>query len=105
MPLTIAGHVINNDRRPVKNVAILYQGKRITETRNDGFFAAELATSETRVALTFIADGYVVNTKVYGSRVASTGNTIVIWPIAYRIRFDPSRELDIDLGGSRIRAP
>lgn len=55
------------------------------------------------MALTFAAEGYVSNTRVYSR--ANGINTVVIWPIAYRVIFDPSRELEIELGSSRIRVP
>jgi hypothetical protein len=56
------------------------------------------------VAVTFAAEGFVSNTRVFNSK-ASGINGVAIWPIAYRVKFDPSRELDVELGSSRIRVP
>jgi|SRR6185437_3401504 len=104
MASIISGHVLDNNRRPVGKVKVSLKGKIVAESGNDGAFSVNLVKAETRVAITFVAEGYVSNTRVYDSR-AGAGNTIVIWPIAYRVRFDPSRELDIELGSSRIRIP
>jgi hypothetical protein len=104
MPSKITGHVLDNNRRPVGKVKISLKGKVVAESENDGSFAVNLAKAESRVAITFAAEGYVSNTRVYDSRAGGI-NTVVIWPIAYLVRFDPSRELDIELGSSRIRIP
>lgn len=100
-----AGRVLDNNQRPVSRVQILEQGKVVGESGNDGYFSVTLANAERRVALTFVAEGYVSNTRVYDSKASGNGNTVIIWPIAYRVKFDPSRELDIELGSSRIRVP
>lgn len=104
MPPTIAGRVIDNNRRPVGKVKISLKGKVVAESEKDGSFSAPLPKAEGRIALTFTADGYVPNTRAYNSRPGN-GNTIVVWPFAYRVKFDPARDLDIELGGSRIQIP
>jgi hypothetical protein len=104
MSSKISGHVLDNNRRPVGNVKVSLKGRVVAESGNDGSFSVNLAKAEARVAITFAAEGYVTNTRVYNSRPGE-GNTIVIWPIAYRVKFDPSRELDIELGSSRIQVP
>jgi hypothetical protein len=105
MPSRIAGQVLDANRRPVGNVTISLKGEVLAESRPDGFFSVELARAEARVALTFCAEGYVANTRVYNGKAAGGINTVVIWPIAYRMRFDPARDLDVELGGSRIQIP
>ena len=59
---------------------------------------------KSRVALTVAAEGYVSNTKVHDPKATGI-NVIVIWPIGYRVKFDPSRDFDIELGSSRIQLP
>jgi hypothetical protein len=105
MALTITGHVLDADRRPLGNVTVSLKGKAVAESRSDGRFSVTLARPTPRVALTFAARGYVANTRVYDARGAGNGTTVIIWPIAYRVSFDPSRELDIVLGASRIQIP
>lgn len=105
MPSTIAGHVLDRDKRPVGKVKIMLKGKVVAESGSDGFFSVTLARAAERVALTFVADGYVPNTRVYNAKSAGNGSTVIIWPIAYRVKFDPTRDLDIELGGSRIQIP
>lgn len=100
----IAGRVLDNNGRPVSRVKISLKGKVVSESGSDGTFSVTLVRAESRVALTFAAEGYVSNTKVYNSK-AGDGNTVIIWPIAYRVKFDPSHEFDVDLGGSRIQIP
>ncbi|HBB88250.1 MAG TPA: hypothetical protein DC047_11600 [Blastocatellia bacterium] len=95
---------MDNNRRPVGKVKISLRGKVVAESGNDGSFSVNLPRAESRVAITFAAEGYVSNTRVYDSR-ADGMNTVVVWPIAYRVKFDPSRELDIELGSSRIHIP
>lgn len=102
---TISGVVIDDNRRPVGRVRISRAGKNVGETRGDGFFAVDAGRARGRVALTFTADGYVPNTRIYDSRADGGINSVVVWPYAYRVRFDPARDLDVDLGVSRIRAP
>ena len=104
MTFLISGHVLDNNRRPVDKVKVSLKGKVVAESGNDGSFSVKLAKAESRVAITFAAEGYVSNTRVYDSR-AGSGNVVVIWPIAYRVKFDPLRELDIELGSSRIQIP
>ena len=103
MPIIIAGRVLNNDRRPVDKVAVSLKGKKVTETKSDGSFAVRLLKPEPRVALTFSANGYVVNTRVYDATRAVAGSTVIIWPVAYSVSFDPTRELDIAFARSRVR--
>lgn len=105
MAATIAGRVVDNNLRPVGKVKISLKGKTVAESGKDGFFAVSLAKAESRIALTFAAEGYVSNTKVYDGKAKGGINTVVIWPVAYRVKFDPARELDIELGASRIRVP
>ena len=76
----------------------------VGKSRDDGSFGIELAKPESRIAVTFGTEGYVSNTRVFDSKATGI-NTVVIWPIAYRVKFDPSRELDLELGSSRIRVP
>jgi hypothetical protein len=104
MPSRISGHVLDHNRRPVGKVKVSLKGKVVAESGNDGSFSVNLAKADSRLVVTFAAEGYVSNTRVYDSR-AGEGNTIVIWPIAYRVKFDPSRELEIELGSSRIHIP
>jgi len=104
MPTKIEGHVIDNSRRPVANAKISLKGKVLAQSRKDGSFSVDLAKAEPRVALTFAADGYVSNTRVYNG-VSRGGNVVVIWPVAYRLKFDSARDLDVELGGSRIQIP
>jgi hypothetical protein len=104
MPSVIRGQVIDNQRHPVEGVRISRAGKDLARTPPDGSFAVQVGRAGARVALTFTADGHVPNTRVYDSR-ADGINTVVIWPFAYRVRFDPGRELDVELGVSRIRVP
>lgn len=105
MPSKIAGHVLDNNGRPVRTVKISLKGKVIAESGDDGFFSVTIAKPEPRVPLTFTAHGYVTNTRVYNARASSDTNVIVIWPIAYQVQFDPSRDLDIELGGAHIQIP
>ncbi len=105
MSSIIAGHVIDNNRRPVSKVKISLEGKIIAESGNDGFFSVAVAKDETRLALTFAAEGYVANTRVYNSKGQGNGNTVVVWLRSSRLKFDPSRDLDVEFGSSRIRVP
>lgn len=102
---TINGRVVDDRQRPVGKVKIFLRGRVVGESGNDGSFSVALPRSESRVALTFTAEDYVPNTKVYDSKAPGNGNVIVVWPIAYRVKFDPSRELNVELGASRIRVP
>jgi len=104
MPVTIAGHVLDSNRRPVGKARVSFKGKEVAESRSDGFFSVTLEKPESRLALTFASEGYVSNTRVYGPR-AGLGQVVVMWPIGYRVKFDPSRELDIELGSSRLQIP
>jgi hypothetical protein len=100
----ISGHVVDNETRPVGKVKIFLKGKLVGESRADGFFAVRLTKPGSRVPITFAAEGHVSNTKMFNSK-ANGINTIVVWPIAYRVKFDSSRELDVELGSSRVRIP
>lgn len=104
MAAEIIGYVLDNKKRPVGNVKISFKGKLIAKTKDDGFFSVTLEKKRERAALTFIKDGYVTNTKVFNP-VCRGKNIIIIWPIAYQCRFNPTRDLDIELGGSRIQIP
>lgn len=104
MSSKIAGHVLDNNRRPVAKVKIFLKGKAVAESGSDGSFSVNLPRAGSRVAITFAAAGHASNTRVYDSR-ANEGNVVVIWPLAYQVKFDPSRELDIELGSSRIQVP
>jgi hypothetical protein len=88
----------------VRDVRISLKGKVVAESLADGFFSVTVRRSEPRIALTFAAEGHVANTRVYNAKTRD-GNTVVIWPVAYRIRFDASRPLDVQLGSSRIVVP
>jgi len=99
----IAGHVIDNNGNPLNRVKISMQGKVIGESGKDGSFSIAAPTPEPRIALTFASEGYVSNTRIYDASATRDGNVVIIWPVAYRLKFDPSRELDAELGGSRIK--
>ena len=101
----ISGRVVDNNREPVSKVRISWRGKTVGESAADGSFAVNVSKAESRVALTFTADGYVSNTRVFDAKGAGNGTTVIIWAIAYRVTFDPSREFDVQLGSSRIRIP
>lgn len=100
----IIGYVLDNNQRPVNKVKISRKGKIVAESEDDGFFSVTLAKTECRAALTFMKEGFVYNTKVFNSKSQSK-RIIIIWPIAYQCKFNPSQELDIVLGGSRIQVP
>lgn len=101
----IAGRVVDGDGRAVGKVKISLGGKVVAESAADGSFSVAPPRAESRVALTFAADGYVSNTRVYDPRATGNGSTVVIWPVAYRVKFDPARELDMEFGSSRINVP
>lgn len=101
----VAGRVVDNQWHPVNKVRILMKGKVVGETGSDGTFSVTLVRAEPRLVLTFAAEGYVSNTRVYDSRATGNGSTVIVWPIAYRLKFDSSRELDLELGSSRIKIP
>jgi len=101
--MAIEGHVVDRNRRPLEKVQISVKGKVVAQSGADGFFKVEVPKSARRVAVTFSLAGYVSNTKTFDARI--TGNVIVIWPIAYRVGFDPSRDLDVQLAGSTIQIP
>jgi hypothetical protein len=100
-----AGRVLDNNQRPVIGVEISLKGKVVGKSGKDGSFSVTVTGAESRVALTFAADGYVSNTRVYDSKATGNGTTVVVWPIGYRRRFDSSRELNLQIGQSRIRIP
>jgi hypothetical protein len=105
MPLTIAGHVFDRNRRPINKVNISFKGKKVGESKPDGSFSVGLARAEARVALTFAADGYVPNTRIYNGKAPGNGTTVIVWVIAHRIKFDPQANLDIELNQTRIQIP
>lgn len=100
----IIGYVLDNNQRPVNEVKISIKGKIVAVSKEDGFFSVALAKTERRAALTFMKEGFVSNTKVFNSKSQSK-RIIIIWPIAYQCKFNPSQDLDIVLGGSRIQVP
>jgi hypothetical protein len=96
---------VRDDRgRPVANVKIILTGKILALSGKDGFFSLASPRAKSSFALTFVAEGYVSRTKVFEPD-ATDGNVVVIWPVAYRIKFDPARELDIELGTSHVVIP
>jgi hypothetical protein len=101
---SIMGHVLDNRGRPVGRAKISLDGKAVGESEYNGFFSVALPRPASRVALTFAAEGHVSNTRVYDSRATGI-NTVVIWPVAFQVKFDPSHELDLELGSSRIQVP
>ena len=90
----VSGLVVDNNRHPVSKVRISLKGRVVGESAEDGSFSVVLPRSEPRIALTFAANGYVSNTQVFDSKATGI-NTIVVWPVAYRIKFDASRALDV----------
>jgi hypothetical protein len=104
MASKIAGYVFDRSRRPIAKVKISLKGKVVAESGWDGSFSVALAKAELRVALTFDVEGYVSNTRIYDARVGGS-RVVVMWPIAYRVTFNPGRDLDVELGASRIRIP
>jgi hypothetical protein len=103
MSFTVAGRVVDNNHRPVK-ATISFKGKPAGVTKEDGSFKVELKTVETRAPLTFSAEGYVSNTRVFNLK-AKCRYTVALWPIAYTLKFDPSKALDIEMGRSRVLIP
>jgi len=101
---TISGRVVDNDRRPVSKVRVSLAGALVAESAEDGFFSVSLSKAEPRVALSFAASGYVTNTRVCDART-DVKSIFVIWPIAYSVKFDSTRELKIELGGAHIQLP
>jgi hypothetical protein len=104
MPSTISGHVTDNTGRPLDKVSVSLKGKVIAQSGTDGFFTLSPHKAGRRVAVTFSLEGYVSNTRVYDSRATGI-NTVVIWPIAYQVVFNPSQDFDILLAGSHIQIP
>lgn len=100
-----AGRVLDNNQRAVSGVGISLKGTVVGKSGRDGSFSVTVTRAEPRVALTFAADGYVSNTRVYDSKATGNGSTVIIWPITYQRKFDPSRELNLQVGLSRIRIP
>jgi hypothetical protein len=101
----IAGFIVDKSRRPLGNVKIALKGKIVAESGPDGFFSVSLTDAESRTALTFTAEGHVPNTKIFNARTSGGPTVVVVWPFAYRVRFDPARDLDLELGGTRIQIP
>jgi hypothetical protein len=101
--MAIEGHVVDKNRRPLEKVQISVKGKVVAQSGADGFFSVDVPKSARRVAVTFNLAGYVSNTRVLDAR--GGGTTIIIWAIAYRVGFDTSRDLDVQLGGSTIQIP
>lgn len=104
MSSTIKGHVLDNSQKPVSKVKISFKGKTVAESGDDGFFVITSKKTKNRVALTFIKEGFVNNTRVFDA-TSNSSNTVIIFPIAYTCKFNPSRDLDIVLGGSGIQVP
>ena len=104
-PLVITGHVTDPELRPVAGAQIHFQGRQVAVSGTDGYFAVKVAKPTARMALTVVAEGYVPNTQVFSARANGNGNTIVVWPKAYTVAFDPRLGLDVELGGSRIQVP
>jgi len=104
MPSRISGILVDHNRRPVSKATLLLKGKIVAKSETDGSFSVNLPKAESPVAITFSAEGYVSNTRIYDSRTGG-GNVVVIWPVAYRVKFDASRDLDIELDASRIQIP
>jgi hypothetical protein len=104
MPSPIQGRILNEAGRPIANVRISLNGKAVAASAKDGFFSVASPRTRSNLALTFATDGYVSNTKIFDPK-ASGLHSVVMWPIAYRVRFDPTRELDIELGSSHIVIP
>jgi len=101
----IAGRVLDNTGRPVGRVSITRGDAVVAESGVDGTFSVDLGAPEPRVALTFTADGYVPNTRVYDGRAPGTGTVVVVWPVAHRVKFDPARDFETSFERSRIRIP
>ncbi len=105
-PLVIKGHVTDPQLKPVGGATIHYQGRQVAVSGSDGYFAVKVAKPTTRMALTVVAEGYVPNTQVFNAKaIDGNGTTVVIWPKAYSVAFDPRLGLDVELGGSRIQVP
>lgn len=104
MSSKIIGYVLDNNKRPVDKVKISLKGKIIATSKEDGFFSVPLIKTKSQVALSFIKEGYVSNTKFFNPRYHGE-NIIIIWPNAYRCRFNPSHDFDVSLGGARIQVP
>jgi hypothetical protein len=104
MSAKIIGHVLDNNKRPLDKVKISSKGKLVATSGEDGFFSIVIGKPELSIALTFEKEGYVSNTKIFNTK-AQCKYLIIIWPCIYQCWFDPFRDLDIILGGSRIRIP
>jgi hypothetical protein len=105
MPANIEGRVMDNQRRLLGGVAISRAGKVVGNSQPDGTFSVPVPKSSgRRFVLTFAAEGHVTNTRVFDPW-AVCRRTVRLWPVAYRLRFDPARGLDATLGGARIQVP
>jgi hypothetical protein len=105
-PFLLSGHITDNRLRPLAKVKIVFQGIEIGESANDGYFSVKIPKPSARIALTFESAGFVSNTRVFDAKSNyGNGNTIVIWPVAYQVKFDSKIELNLELGGSHIRVP
>lgn len=104
MPSIIEGRVLDDTGRPVAKAEVSFKGKVVATSGKDGFFSAAAPRGQSTVVLTFAAGGYISNTKMFDPK-AATVNTVIIWPIGYRIKFDCMQELDVELGSSRIVIP
>ncbi len=98
-----SGRLVNERRRPVAHGQIIRAGKIIGTTGKDGVFAFDMAANGKRIPVTFAAPGYVSNTRLFDSRAAGNGTTVVIWAIANRITFDAELGLEIGFGSTSIR--
>lgn len=104
MSSKIIGYVLDNNKRPVDKVKISLKGKIIATSKEDGFFSVPLTKTKSQAALSFIKEGFVSNTKLFNPKYQGR-NIIIIWPNAYRCKFNPSRDFDVLLGGARIQIP
>ncbi|MBV8543508.1 MAG: hypothetical protein JO093_04580 [Acidobacteria bacterium] len=104
MATVITGHVLARDGRPLDHVELSIGGEIVGHSGSHGFFSIDAPRKSGRVAVTFRHEGFVTNTRIFHTR-AGAGNTVVIWPVANRAFFDPSRDLDVQFHGGRIQIP
>jgi len=104
MPIAIRGIVIDSEGRPTRGVDISSGGAIVGRSDDKGVFNVKVSPRDDRIVMTFAREGYISNTKTYRAK-ANGINTVVIWPVAYRLRFDASRDLDVEFGSSAMRVP